>query len=131
MADYATFDTSGFPLVRITFTGASADDENFSRYLDQMRALYDREAPMALIFDAREAAFPGLPYQKQQAKWLKAHDDLMRAHCQGTAYVFSNWLVRKALKGILSLQSQPVPFEVFETPEAAETWARERLNQAD
>jgi hypothetical protein len=127
MAAYATIDESAFPIVTIRFTGQGADDQNFQEYLDNVRALYDREERLALIFDARQASLPGLKYQKMQAQWLKEYESLMQAYCAGTAYIIKNPLIRSVLKAIFSFQKQPVPYSVLASQEEAEAWAQQHL----
>ncbi len=127
MQAYATFDESHLPVVTITFTGESATEENFRRYLEQTRQLYARKEPLALIFDATHAGFPGLRFQKMQADWLAENESLMKDYCRGAAYVISSALIRTVLKGIFALQAQPVPYIVVGSVEEAGQWAEERV----
>ena len=127
MASYADFDQSNFPLVTITFGAVKANEENFQAYLDEMSRLYERKEPLIIIFDATNATFPGIKYQQRQAKWLADHRKTMETYCMGTAYVIPNDIIRTVLKAIFSLQQQPVPYEIFATPEGGLAWARSRL----
>lgn len=124
---YTEFDTREFPLVVIGFTGNDPTDENFQAYLDETYHLYDRQEPLAIVFDATHAPLPGFKYQKMQADWLKRHEELMRSYCVGTAYVIPNPLVRGILKAIFAIQKQPVPYEVVSSREEAKSWAQQRL----
>ncbi|NJL73795.1 MAG: STAS/SEC14 domain-containing protein [Saprospiraceae bacterium] len=122
MNSYAIVDDSAFPEVVITFTGEKADDDNFTKYLQDVLALYDRKEPLMLIFDATTATTPNVKYQKQQADWLKDQKDLMQTYCKGTAYVIPNPIIRTVLKGIFVFQTQPVPYKVVKTLEEARAW---------
>jgi hypothetical protein len=124
MNPYAIVDDSAFPEVIITFTGERADDDNFTKYLQDVLALYDRKEPLGLIFDASNATTPNVKYQKQQADWLRDQKDLMQNYCKGTAYVIPNPIIRTVLKGIFVFQTQPVPYKVVKTLEEAQAWIR-------
>jgi len=127
MIPYTTVDRSAFPLVVVTFTGAAATSENFQAYLDELEENYASRTPFALVFDASKASIPGLSYQKKQAAWMKAHEELIRTYCRGVAYVLPNPLLRQVLSLISKLQAQPVPFRVWADREAAIAWARTQL----
>jgi hypothetical protein len=127
MSKYAEVDTSRFPLVYVTFTGEKANDTNFQAYLDAVRACYDRQEPLAIIFDGTNANLPGFTYQKMQADWLRKNESLMTNFCKGTAYIIPSPFVKAILKAIFALQRQPVPYEVFGTVEEGEQWVKGQL----
>lgn len=122
MDSYAHIDESGFPVIRIRFTGSKSTDENFQAYLDQNRACYRFGRKLAVIFDASQASVPSLSHQKMQADWLKSNQELMQHYCVGTAYIIPNGAIRAILKMIFSLQKQPVPYLVVKTEAEAEEW---------
>jgi hypothetical protein len=122
MEPYAIIDEAYFPIVKIRFTGSKSTDQNFQSYLDQTKACYRHERPLAIIFDASKASVPGLSHQKMQANWLKENEDLMKRFCACTAYVIPNVAIRSILKMIFSFQGQPVPYKIFETEDEALTW---------
>lgn len=128
MSAYAIVDTSRFPLIVVTFTGAKARDENFQQYLKDLSAIYDRKSPLGIIFDAGSADLPAFRYQRMQADWLAEHRELIRTYCRGTAYVIPNPLLRPILKSIFSLQGQPAPFRVVPDVETAEDWVNHQLS---
>ncbi|WP_448520586.1 STAS/SEC14 domain-containing protein [Rhodoflexus sp.] len=127
MKKYAEIDRSGFPIVKVVFTGESAQADNFPHYLEEVRQSYDNKTPLAIIFDAGKASLPGLTYQKMQAKWLKDNHNLMTTFCRGTAYVIPNPIVRNVLQAIFTIQPQPVPYLVCSTYQEAEAWAHQQL----
>jgi len=124
MDSYALIDESGFPVIRIRFTGSKSTDENFKAYLDQNRDCYRFGRKLAIIFDASQASVPALSHQKMQADWLKDNQELMQHYCAGTAYIIPNGAIRAILKMIFSLQKQPVPYQVVKTKSEAEEWVR-------
>ena len=129
MKKYAELDKSNFPIVRVQFTGESANDDNFLLYLNELKESYDFENKLVIIFDANNAIFPGLKYQTMQAKWLKENKQMMKDYCVGTAYIISNRVIRNVLKAIFAIQSQPVPFLVCSHSTDAEDWVNMKLGK--
>ncbi len=129
MQEYAEFDRSAFPIVKVRFTGATAQDDNFERYLQGLQDSYAPKERLAIIFDADQVGVPGLRYQQRQAQWLKDNETLMQTFCAGTAYVIPNLLIRNILKAIFAFQKQPVPYSVCSTMAEAEDWVAEALNK--
>jgi len=127
-SNYAIISTEKFPIVTVTFTGEKATDDNFKKYLEELTAVYSKKEVLAIIFDATNAVFPGLKYQKLQADWLKENELLMKNYCEGTAYVISNALIRNVLKAIFKFQKQPVPYYITSNLEVAKKWVNLKLN---
>lgn len=130
MKKYANITSSEAHKFIVTFTGEVADHENFPFYLDALDRIYDRKEKVGIIFDATKAVFPGLTYQKMQAKWLKDNTDKMINFCVGTADVVPNVVIRNVLKAIFTLQKQPVAFIVCKEAKEADAWLEARLKEA-
>jgi len=124
---YAIIKKESFPIVKIVFTGNKPTDQNFSRYLEEMKDLYSENKKLAIIFDATNAVLPGLKFQKMQAKWLQENEKMMKTFCVGTAYVITNGLARGVLKTIFKFQKQPVPYLVCDSIAKAETWVNQKI----
>jgi hypothetical protein len=127
MKKYAIIDEAQFPIIKVTFTGESADTENFPLYLSEVKQTYDHQKNLAIIFDASNAVLPALSFQKMQAKWLKDNTQLMKDFCAGTAYILPNIIIRNVLKAIFSFQIQPVPYIICEDASTAEEWINKQL----
>ncbi len=127
MEQYARVDRDQFPLVVITFTGAKPTPANFRQYLDELYANYERKQPLALVFDATSATVPGISYQKQQAEWMREHQNLIQSYCRGIAYVIPSAVIRNVLKLIFKIQRDPVPSKVFSSQEEGLAWANAQL----
>jgi hypothetical protein len=125
MRRYAEVDASGHPVIKVQFTGEESNDENFSLYLKEVRACYDKGERIAIIFDANKASLPKYAHILMQAQWLKDHTALMRDWCSGTAYVVPNAMLRGVLNMIFTLQKQPVPFTIVGTVDLAMAWIRQ------
>lgn len=127
MKKYAEIDQSEFPIVKVVFTGEAAQEDNFPLYLEEVRQSYDGKTALAIIFDASKAVFPGIAYQKMQAKWLKENQQLMKDFCKGTAYIIPNIIIRNVLQAIFAFQIQPAPYLVCSTYQEAESWVKKQL----
>ncbi len=127
MNKYAEIDSSEFPIIKVVFTGEAATAENFPIYLEEVKQNYASEQPIAIIFDATKAVFPGITYQKMQAQWLKDNEQLMKNFCKGTAYVIPNLIIRNVLSAIFTFQKQPVPYLVCSTNTEAVAWVKKQL----
>jgi hypothetical protein len=62
MINYATIDSSKYPLINVVFTGNEATGENFKYYLDELKEMYNKQNKIAIIFDATKAIIPGIIY---------------------------------------------------------------------
>jgi hypothetical protein len=129
MKKYAETDRSQFPIIKVVFTGEAASAENFPVYLDELKQNYARKESIVIIFDASKAVFPGITYQKMQAKWLKDNEQLMKDFCKGTAYVIPKLIIRKVLSAIFTFQKQPVPYKVCSNLEEALDWAKNQMKR--
>ncbi len=127
MENYVRVNREEFPLIVVTFTGAKATPPNFQHYLDELRANYDREQPLALVFDATSAKVPGIAYQKKQGEWMRDHQDLIKTYCRGIAYIIPSAVIRNVLKLIFKIQRDPVPNQVFSNREEGIAWAKAQL----
>ena len=127
MKKYANIDKAQFPIIKVIFTGESADTENFPLYLSEVKQTYDHQKNLAIIFDASKAVLPALSFQQMQAQWLKDNTQLMKDFCVGTAYIIPNIIIRNVLKAIFSFQNQPVPYIICEDVSKAEAWIIKQL----
>lgn len=125
-------DDSRYPFVVITFRGRMTDDE-FELYLAQTESIMERrgpEGPYAVILDARQSGMPTSKQARLQADYLARHEDALAKVSVGTVFVISAPVIRGAMKAILWMQSMPHEHVVVETLEAAEAWARAKLEAA-
>ena len=124
---YAVIDNSAFPIVKVSFTGEKSTDLNFHHYLKALKECYSHQQPLAIIFEATKAVIPKFSHQKQQANWIKENWTLIQNQCQGTAYIIPSLIIQLALKSILLLQKQPVPYKVFSNEKDGEDWLKSLL----
>jgi len=111
-------DTSGWPVVHVTFVG-ELEDAAFTRYLEAMDGLLARPGQRALIYDASQTGGIPASLRKRKTDWL-AHNRLRIAQCTlGLAFVLPNALVRGALTAILWVVPMPAPHVVVASVEQA------------
>ena len=127
MKKYAEIDSSNHPNIKVVFTGEQANDDNFPFYMQQVKAVYEQQKKVAILFDASNAVMPALKYQKMQGDWLKENEQLMKDYCLGTAYIIPNLIIRNVLKAIFTFQKQPVDYLVCKTLNEAQIWTNEKL----
>lgn len=128
MKKYAIVDSSKSPIINVVFTGEQANDDNFPFYMQEVKAVYEQQKNVAIIFDASNAVMPALKYQKMQADWLKENEQLMKDYCLGTAYIIPNLIIRNVLKAIFTFQKQPVDYLVCKNIDDANVWINDKLN---
>jgi hypothetical protein len=128
MKKYAELDSSTHPIVKVIFTGEQANDENFPFYMQEVKDIYKQKQHVALIFDATDAIFPAVKYQKMQGDWLKENEQLMKDYCLGTAYIIPNIIIRNVLKAIFTFQNQPVEYLVCKNSDDANSWVKVQLD---
>jgi hypothetical protein len=121
-------DDSGFPIVRVTFTG-SVSNEEFDEYLAGMSRMIGRRQPNVTILDARHSARTPAVQRKKQADWIKQHEAELRRYSCGTAFVITSALIRGVLTAILWLQPMPQAHTVVGSLDEAERWARAQLDR--
>jgi hypothetical protein len=125
---FATFVRDQHPLIEVRFTENRETPQSFKAYLQGLEENYEKNEPISIVFDAREA-FPLNPkYQLKQALWMKEKDALIRQYCVGVAYVIPNTLLRQILQLFFKLQPSPTAFKVFKDIPEARQWAQDRLD---
>lgn len=126
---YYMMDESTWPVVTVKFMDSATDDE-FDAYLRSLEALYDREKPFAIVFDARDASYLPREYRKRQAQWIDENESQIREYLTGTAYVIPSAVLRGVLRAIFALRDQPAEYVVTESLEDAHEWAETQVAKA-
>jgi hypothetical protein len=128
-AFYAELNRSQNPHIEVMFTGAKATEASFDAYLAGLEANYKGTERITVLFNAEKAGYPQARFQTRQAAWLKENEKLISDRCKGIAYVSPRAIVCHALRFILSVQKQRVPFRVFKHVDAARSWLKTRLSR--
>jgi hypothetical protein len=127
MKKYAEVNSTKSPIIEVVFTGEQANDDNFPFYMQEVKAVYEQQQKVVIIFDASNAVMPALKYQKMQGDWIKENEQLMKDYCLGTAYIIPNLIIRNVLKAIFTFQKQPVDYFVCKNNDDANNWVNTQL----
>lgn len=120
-------DSSRLPLVLIRFEGTLSDEE-LAGYLAQLtREVISQRQPYGMIFDAQRVAGVTAKQRRMQAEWMAEHEDALRRHSVGNAFVITSPLIRGALTAILWVRPMPGEHVVVSTVQEAERWVTDRL----
>ena len=122
------FDDSAWPLLRITFQGATTDEE-FEAYLRRYDDDYlSRNETYAVnLITVPELGMAKAAHAKMQGKWIAEREETIGRLCAGLAFVLQSPLQRGVLRAMLSIQGFPCPYKTFKTVSEGEVWLNEQL----
>jgi hypothetical protein len=121
-----SFDDSLWPLLVVTFTGTTSDQE-FEAYLEKMSAYLQRGDKYVCIYDSTEMKDSPMVHRQRQLEWLKANDALLRQRMIGTGFIIVSPMIRLAMSVINQLNKPPCPSNAVGNMKAALEWAAERF----
>lgn len=124
--EYATFDSSRWPLVKVTFAAHEPSMAEFDEYLNKMQSIYENTTPFVLVLDAAKSKYLSSELRIKQGNWLKKNDKLIKDNCLGMAYYIPSMMVRIILNGIFLIQKPACPYVITSTLQEAEAWARKQ-----
>ncbi len=115
-------DVSNFPLV-IQRVGAVIDDAQMARYLEALEALLARKQPFASITIVKRRGHLERSTISAYGEFTKRHEEAMREHYKGAAFVFPGEVFRLVLSAIIAVSPAKVPYKVFSKQDEAYAWA--------
>lgn len=118
-----------WPLVTFTFSGkvTAAEMADYLASCDRYIDLDERYVGLVVAYDLRPWDGAAI---RQQANWVKTHEDWLRRKSLGVALVLpSLWLVG-LLRAVMWIQPMPQPYVVCSTREEAMPWLLKRLRLA-
>jgi hypothetical protein len=123
----SSVDDSQWPIVVVTLPRTPLDDEGFEDHCKQTFRYFERGQSFAWVIDVRNAA----QLSASQRRIIAEKTDECRARhpkvACASAVIVSSAIQRGVTKAILWLLKQPIPTEVFSTPEQGVRWARSYL----
>jgi hypothetical protein len=124
---YADIDYSKDPIVIVRINPMEPTDQQFDEYLSSLDAVLGRMKRGALIIQISQGKF--LPSEKRikLGNWSKINTQSIKEKMVGLCYINSAFLPATILKGILLVNTPPVPYTVVKTEEEAFAWAGEKL----
>ena len=120
-----SYSDASWPVVELVFR-QRANDADGAQYVRDVDALLARGEHYIVICDATDALMPEPSFIRTQAQWMQANIPKIQALNRGVALVLPSALTRGILRGLSHVAKLPVPYEVFETLEAARSWADTR-----
>ena len=126
--NYAKIDTSGYPIVKVTYAPQEPTLEEFDAYLSSMEALYDDYSDFVIIMDASSTKYLSSELRIRQGNWMKKNESKMKTQVLGIVFIIPSAIVRMILNGIFLIQKLPVPYSVSSNMEEANKWAHEKLS---
>jgi hypothetical protein len=61
--------------------------------------------------------------------WINSHQEELKRHCAGVAILVRGLATRFFLSSALLVVKQPIPYKVFDDPDSAIRWARQRVDE--
>jgi len=97
----------------VSFNGDQLNEANFSKYLSDLKALYEQHKKLIVIFDGSRTTHLPNHYRQRMGHWIAEHKSLVRESCLLQIFVISSPLMRFVLQGIFLIQKPPVSFKTI------------------
>ena len=119
---FATFDDSGWPVIRVTFHSTPSNQHEFDQYLSRLSGLYDHREPFWVIFDGRHVGKMGVSYLIQQARYMKATEGLAKVYMRKAAVIIDNNFVHGIINALFAIRKPVSDLQIFTTLDEGEGW---------
>lgn len=104
---WAQYDTSEFPLVKVTLKNKIRSDEEFDHFLQEWENLYSKDESFTLYFDTTEVGMVGMKYAFRMRSFIRRlKSDYPRLLEKSYIRVNSKWV--KFLLSIMFTMEKPV-----------------------
>jgi hypothetical protein len=110
--------------VRVKFRGVPRDDAEAVAYMQDLDAIYAREEPFVILYDASEIGFLSMHHIRMQAEYMHNKEAVTRKYMTRAAVVVKRWEFRLILKTLFKLRKPSAPLEVFTRVEDAKQYLR-------
>jgi hypothetical protein len=119
-------DLKDLPVARLDYYDLLSDDE-FEEQLAAVDRLLERALPFVLVVRTHHQRMMPMSQVRRQVQHMKTQEQTARHLMRGLALVIPSSVIRGVLKVVMGMAPIPVPHGVFDSDEAAVTWARERM----
>lgn len=127
------YDDSRFPLVTVTFEGASTDGD-WDRLLSSLERTthqaFSSGRRVVFVFDTRRGHVISASQRRRMGTWMLENDASSRATVAAFAFVIPSAIIRGTLTAILWIAPMPAPHRIFAEVGDAMVYAREQLAEA-
>lgn len=125
--NYVDIDYTNDPIVILTVKPIEPTDQQFDEYLASLDVVLGKMNYGVLIIQISQGKFLSSEKRIKLGNWSKRNATIMKQCMAGLCYINSAFLPATILKGILLVNTPPIPYTVVKTENEALTWAKERL----
>lgn len=120
-----TFDDAAWPLLYVRFPSKPLSDDGFEFFITRYTEYVERRILFATILDSRGLSTAITAHQRKRlTEWFQVTGPLAAEVHFGIACLFSNALIRGALKAVTWVAPIPVPIQPFASIAEAAPWVR-------
>jgi hypothetical protein len=105
--DYATFDESGFPVVKVTFNIKDPTLDEFKQFIDGQKRILCYAKPFVLLMDARTVGFLSSEIRIEQGNFFKNDRERLNKYCIGAVIWVNSPIVSLMIKGMMLIERPP------------------------
>ncbi len=126
------FDDSAWPLLYVRFPSKPLSDEGFEFFISRYTEYVEQRILFATILDSRGLSTAITAHQRKRlSEWFEVTGPLASEVHFGIAMLFTNPLIRGALKAVTWLAPIPVPVKPFPSIAEAAPWVRGQFKAFD
>jgi len=127
-----TFDDAAWPLLYVRFPSKPLSDDGFEFFIARYTEYVERRILFATILDSRGLSTAITAHQRKRlTEWFQVTGPLAGEVHFGIACLFSNALIRGALKAVTWVAPVPVPIQPFASIADAAPWVRGQFEAFD
>jgi hypothetical protein len=125
-----TFDDTAWPLLYVRFPSKPLCDDGFEFFITRYTEYVERRILFAAILDSRGLSTAITASQRKRlTEWFQVTGPLAGEVHFGIAVLFSNALIRGALKAVTWVAPVPVPIQPFASIADAAPWIRQQFQE--
>jgi hypothetical protein len=105
--EYATFDESDFPIVKVTFNIKDPTLDQFKQFIDGQKKLLAYAKPFLLSMDARKVGFLSSEIRIEQGNFFRDDRERLVKYCIGAVIWVNSPIVSMMIKGMMLIEKPP------------------------
>jgi hypothetical protein len=127
--EYATFDETEFPIVKVTFHLKDPSLQQFRQFIAGQKRLLDYKKPFVLFMDARKVGFLSSEIRIEQGNFFKDFNRPLKEFCIGAILHVSSPLVSIMIKGMMLIAPPPNAIHITSDADDATKMAEDLLKK--
>jgi hypothetical protein len=105
--EYATFDESDFPVVKVTFNIKDPTLNEFKQFIEGQKRILSYAKPFILLMDARMVGFLSSEIRIEQGNFFKNDRERLNKYCIGAVLWVNSPIVSLMIKGMMLIERPP------------------------